>query len=176
MKRLLLICLLLTGCASNTIKPDDRPSETQSIFIIGVSPERYQITLFPGSMENGYFKRSNGLTATGAGGSPRNGYIVGKAATGELMGLTHVHRMYEGSTTFGKPFTMCSQTLAFRMPANKVIYVGDLEFGEGWNASLTMRNKSDLWAAQRHLDEHYPQLKAKVEFQPAEQVRIICQT
>lgn len=134
------------------------PSAEESVFVLGVAPENYAVTLSPGKMENGVFKAGAPLAALSR--SPRDGYIVAKVASGQALALTRTTRLAEGGSPASAPFGACdgTRTLVFSAPRGKVVYLADVGYQSMPGGGVDVRFDRNLDKARQYLAANYPEL------------------
>jgi predicted small secreted protein len=159
-----LIALGIAGLAAcSTISGAGRdvppPSGGESVFVLGVAPENYAVTLSPGKVENGVFKAGAPLAAR----SPRDGYIVARVASGQALALTRTTRLAQGGAPASAPFGACdgARTMVFTAPGGKVVYLADIGYASLPGGGLDVRFDRNLDKAHQYLAANYPEL-AKV--------------
>jgi hypothetical protein len=158
--------VLLAGCTSAFQLKDDAPapSNDESVVILGVSDEHYQVSIFPGSIDKGVFVTTLIRPATVAGKS-RNGYLVGKARANDIIAITLVRYKDNPDAILGfMDFVPCngSNTMVFRVPHGKVVYLGSVDYRFN-GRNLNIRYTNELEQAQRYIDSSFPALRGKVE-------------
>ena len=163
---LLILSIVLSGCASigRVETATNPPNETESIFVLGVSPPVARVSLSPGIIEAGKFDQDDWGMAVFMG-LPENGYIIGKGAAGTSLAIMHVRMLSDTGAFFGSDFKPCgnsTKTLVFNVPDGKVIYLGNLAFTEvGRKLAVTYSN--DFQSAKQYVDTQYPGLKDRLE-------------
>ena len=137
------------------------PSGGESVFVLGVAPESYAVTLSPGKVENGVFKAGAPVAALSR--APRDGYIVARVASGQALALTKTTRLAQGGAPASAPFGACdgARTLVFTAPGGKVVYLADIGYASLPGGGLDVRFDRNLEKARRYLAANYPDL-AKV--------------
>ncbi|PFH08897.1 hypothetical protein BCF11_1272 [Collimonas sp. PA-H2] len=163
------LLVLLNGCTSmgqldsTTLAPTDN----ESIFIMGVAPDNYRVSIFPGSIKDGVFHQNIFLPAA-VYAAAKDGYVVGKASAGDVVAVTNVRVVKDSSSVFlGTNFHPCddTKTMVFEVPKGKVIYLGDVEYTFG-GKSVKVHYGQDMEAARVHLDKNFPALQGKLEYLP----------
>ena len=137
------------------------PSDSESVIVVGISPDYFRASFFPGSIEGGKFSGST-IRSVALYGSTVDGYLIGKVKAGETIGITQL--WYQGSTVFSyATFSSCEKkTMVLQIPKGKVLYAGSLDIrqvGQGINWDY----EQDLERARRYVDEKYPSLKGRLE-------------
>ena len=165
--KFLPLCLvgLLEACTSmgQLNESAKAPSQSESVFIIGVAPENYRISVFPGSVSNGIFWQST-IRSAAVYGAGKNGYVVGRASAGDVLAITNVRVVKGESSIWGADFAPCRErpTMVFKIPAGKVLYLGSVDYGfEGSMLHISYGN--DLTAAQSYVQRTFPALTQPVE-------------
>lgn len=155
---------LLGGCTSmGRLDADTKaPSNRESVFVFGVTPDNHRIYVFPGHVEKGMFFQ-NQFRPAAVFGAAKNGYVVGKAAAGDVLAITSVRVVREATDTLGEDFTPCgaAKTIVFEAPRGGVIYLGNLEY-QFAGTELTVRYGQDFQAARNYIDANYPALKGQL--------------
>ncbi|WP_157768712.1 hypothetical protein [Paracidovorax avenae] len=168
-KILSLFCLSMISACSSLGQLDESsaaPSESESVFIMGVSPENYRVSIFPGSIDDGRFSQ-NLIRPAAFYGAAKQGFIVGKANAGDVLGITNVRVVSDGSSLLGADFKPCdgTKTMVYEVPRGKIVYFGSVDYKfEG--KKLLVQYKNEIAAAQVHIRRNFPLLKGAVE--PAE--------
>lgn len=163
---------LLSGCVSpgHLEGSAAAPDKTEAVFVMGVSPDNYIVSVVPGRVIDGYF-RTSPIRSRVFYALPKDGYIVGKALAGELLAITMVKVVTDHEALAGKDYISCSETKmrAFKMPPSGVVYLGDVRYAS-LQDGLMVRHSRDLDAARRHVDANFPALKGRLEPIPYELV------
>jgi hypothetical protein len=151
-----VLAAALCGCGS-VGRSDGVPAADQTVFVIGMSPE-VRLVFAPGQVKDGAFLRGP-LSVAVFNGKPENGYIVGRAKAGELLGLVTLN--WPDRMINAPAFTACGgkATLVFDTPKDSVVYLGDLEYDSKTNA-ITYR--ADMRRAREFVDAHFPALKGRL--------------
>ena len=169
MKRLKVFIMcslaLLTACTSfgQLDANAPAPSDSESVFVLGVSPDNYRVSIFPGSVSDGSFSSSLIRTAV-VYGAAKQGFVVGKASAGDVLAITNVRVVSDSSSILGANFKPCggAKTMVFEVPKGKVVYLGSVEYKfEG--KQLLVQYRNDIEGARRHIDQNFPALKGKLE-------------
>lgn len=165
----LALLLALGGCTSVGLLEKDvvAPTEKESVFIFGLDPEDIRLSLMHGSIDKNGFSPSQLSPIFTLKGIAKNGYVVGKANAGDIVGIIRMEVVKGESDLYGKGYVPCrgNKTLTFEVPAGKVIYIADLHyFKNGTRLGVNYRHHFD--SAMRYIDENYPNLKGKVEVWP----------
>lgn len=162
---LLSMTLLLSACTSmGRLAKDARlDSDKESVFVIGVAPENYRISVFPGSIKDGRFHQ-NQIRSAAVFGAPENGFVVGKASVGDTLAVTNIRVVKDKSDVLGADFTACNdaKTMVFNIPGGKVLYLGNVEYKFG-NKQLTVKYRQDLDSAKKFINENYPNLRGRLQ-------------
>ena len=161
-----LIALGLFGLAAcSTISGAGRdvppPSGGESVFVLGVAPENYAVTLAPGKVENGVFKAEARVAAPSR--SPKDGYIVARVASGQALALTKTARLAQNGAPASAPFGACggTRTMVFTAQGGKVLYLADVGYESMKDGGVDVRFDRKLDKARQYLAANYPEL-AKV--------------
>jgi hypothetical protein len=162
----LAVVLALVGACTSMGRLDKEAgleSDRESVFILGVAPENYRISAFPGSVKDGRFHQ-NPLRPAAVFGAPEDGYVVGKAAAGDTLAITFIRRVKDKDSILGADFAPCAEnkTMTFAIPGGKVLYLGNIEY-EFAGKALNVRYSQDVAAAKKYVDEHYPRLRGRLE-------------
>jgi hypothetical protein len=164
----LFLVAALTACTSTSRleKGDTALSENESVVILGVSPPRYRVMIFPGSIKDhdGNFYKSVFKNAVFVG-PPEDGFVVAKVSTGDTLALTDVTAVNDKNIATGR-FEACGgiRTIVFNAPSRggKVLYLGDVHY-EMADKKLSVKYTSHLDAAKRYIKSNYPALGDRVE-------------
>jgi hypothetical protein len=143
------------------------PSQGESAFILGVTPADHRVSFFRGTLKDGRFSQNQILPAV-LYSTPLDGFVVGKAAAGDVIAVTIVRVVPDAQSVFqGTNFSPCgdAKAIVFKVPAGKVAYMGSVDFALR-GKQLTVRYGSELEAAKRFLASHYPTLADRVEAVP----------
>ncbi|OUR63627.1 hypothetical protein A9Q79_09815 [Methylophaga sp. 42_25_T18] len=165
-----IFCLTLTvlglfGCGtsyrvvdSNTVIKDE-----ESIFVIGVSPGNYRIAVYPGSIEGDAFIQSTWRSAA-VFGAAKNGYVVGRGKEGDVLAVTNFAIVDSSDAIRGQSFGACEglKTMVFKMPAGKVLYLGDIKYNRlGDRIHGKFSNSFDT--ANKYINDLFPLLEGQLE-------------
>jgi hypothetical protein len=134
------------------------PEESETIVVIGVS-DSVHIAAFQGDVIDGKFK--NGMGAVLAA-MPKNGYVVGKVASGKQYAILGVRMMGDMP---GPSFSACgvAKVAVFDAPKGKVVYIGTVEIGAVVDSRIRVIYSDNLDAARKFIDGSFPALAGKVE-------------
>lgn len=162
-----LLASVLVGCASKGLIEGNAglPSQNESVLVVGVTPANNHILFFPGAVKNGVFVQNN-FKGSPLFGRPSEGFLVGKVAAGQTLGLTTVQvTPFEKSLAFAKQFTPCGEakTFVLQVPRGKVVYLGSVVY-DFQQERLLVRHGNDIAAAQAHLAKNYPTLAPALEY------------
>jgi hypothetical protein len=166
-KILCILCVLIfLGACASVGKLDKSVAlnvGSESIFVIGVAPENYIISIFPGTVKNGEFNQ-NVTRSPSFLGHPDGKYIVAKASAGEILALTRFAVAKDKDSNVGPRIRFCEgmETMSFEVPAGKVIYLGDINFEESGDR-IKMNYTSDIASAKQYVDREFPNLKNRLE-------------
>jgi len=133
--------------------------------VVGIAPANNHILFFPGMVKNGVFNQ-NKLKGSPLFGRPSEGFLVGKVAAGQTLGLTMVQvTPFEKSLAFAEQFVPCGEakTFVLQVPQGKVIYLGTADY-DFQQERLQVRYGNDIEAAQAHLAKNYPALAPALEY------------
>jgi len=165
---IIITSFLLSSCVSKgLLKQDARlTSSDESVFVLGLSPENYSVFIFKGEIKNGRFDK-NIFVSSIAYGTADNGYIVSKAPARETFAVTLISIGEKKDSISGTSYVPCrdAKTITFKAPAGKVIYLGDVEYVlEG--GAVTTKYGNNFDAAEKYINDKYPHLRGKLEYQP----------
>lgn len=174
MKRVGLVAsllALLNGCTSMGLLDGTTlaPTDNESIFIMGVAPDNYRVSLFPGSIKNGVFHQ-NIIRPAAVYAAAKDGYVVGKSSAGDVLAVTNVRVVKDSNSVFlGANFHPCGEnkTMVFEVPRGKVIYLGDVEYTFA-GQKIEVHYGQNMEAAQAYLDKNFPALRGKLEYLPVD--------
>jgi hypothetical protein len=111
-----LLVSVLMGCATSKgiiERNSGLPGENESVIVVGIAPANNHILFFPGAVKNGVFAQNN-FKGSPLFGRPSEGFLVGKVAAGQTLGLTMVQvTPYEKSLAFAKQFSPCGEAKTF---------------------------------------------------------------
>jgi hypothetical protein len=135
----------------------------ESIFVMGLAPDNYRVSIFPGDEKKGRFNQNLWQHAVVYSGAD-HGYVVFKAGAGSTQAITNVRVVNSERSLLGMDFTPCrdAKTLVFKVPAGKVIYLGNIEYLFG-GEDLTVHYWNDLEGARRYLSGTHPTLATRLE-------------
>lgn len=161
----LMAILVCVGCTSmgRLDKKIEAPGNKESIFILGLAPNNYRVSIFPGDEKKGKFSQDLLQHAVVYGGA-QNGYVVFKASAGSTQAITNVRVVSSEKSVLGMDFTPCreAKTLVFKVPAGKVIYLGSIEYLMSAD-KLDVYYWNNLEGARHYLSGAYPALAGRVE-------------
>jgi hypothetical protein len=159
---------LLSGCFSmSTLEKNATLENDESIFVIGMKPENFRLSVFAGDIKNGEFK-TNFMRSIAVFAFPEKGYVVAKGHVGDTLAIISVTPYEKGA--FLKPlYIVCSgeKMLTFKIPPGKVIYISDLLFSHS-GSGFAISYSQDLGSARQYMDKNYGTLKGKLEAWPSE--------
>lgn len=169
MRRVILISavtLLLGACTSLGVldKNATLDSNQHSIFVLGVAPENYRVSVFPGSVKDGVFRQNPWLPAT-VYGAGDDGYLVGEASAGDTLAITIVRVVKDKDAFFqGTNFVPChgAKTMTFSIPGGKVLYLGNVHYQFVGNL-LRVDYNQDIDSAREYMDKNYPKVRGRLE-------------
>lgn len=139
-------------------------SNRHSIIVLGVAPENYRVSVFPGSVKDGVFRQNPWLPAT-VYGAGDDGYLVGEASAGDTLAITFVRVVKDKDAIFqGTNFTPCygALTMTFSIPGGKVLYLGNVHY-QFVGDRLQVQYSQDIDAAREYMDRKYPNLRGRLE-------------
>jgi len=163
---LLAASLLLGGCTSLGVldKNVAMKSDKDSIFVIGVAPDNYRISVFPGNInKDGKFVQ-NPFSAAAIFSAADHGYVVGKAKAGDILAITNIRVVKSNKDLLGPDFAPCNglNALTFTAAPGKVTYIGDVSYR--YNGSgLNTKYSENYEAAKSYIDSAYPNLRGRLE-------------
>jgi hypothetical protein len=151
----------------STLNRDSKLESDESIFVIGVKPKNFRISVFPGSVDDGVFTQSL-LRSAVVFAFPEDGYVVAKAHAGDILALT-MATPYEEGEFLRRPYGACDGRSAptFNVPSGKIIYLTDVSYRYSGTGIATSYAK-DFESARRYIDQSYGQFKGKLEEWPSE--------
>lgn len=179
--------LAFAGCASEppreyvaAAKPDRNAHVVpngDSYIVFGLKPETVRLTISDGTVKDGTF------TGRAAGALPvygpaDDGFIVFKAKPGETLAIIGAQILGKSTDTNGPRFNPCEETVAFNVPAGKVLYVASVAFGISPDASYVPGGQivpsfyTQIGAARQFLLEHYPDLAPDLEMGKVEFLKL----
>lgn len=162
---ILLFIISLSGCNSfRTIDSNTAIDiENESIFIIGVSPDNYKISVFPGNIKDEYFVQ-NPWRPAAVYSSAKDGYVVGKGTKNDVLAITNIRVVKDKDSIFGPDFGPCegNKTMVFEMPAGKAIYLGDIQYQYN-DKKLDVKTSNNYEAAKKYIDNNFPDYRGKLE-------------
>jgi hypothetical protein len=163
----IFLSVLISSCSSISIpkgindKNVEKPSVNESIIVIGTKPEYAKVIIFEGVIKNGIFRQAFNEAATIAD-VPENGYLIAKATAGKTLAITVINDTK--TSDFFSHYFICGETktVAFDVPAGKVIYITDLEY------PLESKGKNIVYidnftGAQKYIDSNFINLKNSLE-------------
>jgi len=158
LRMMLVAVLLLSGCTSaGQLKSNaGNPSENESVFVIGVTPENYRISVWPGGIKDDHFYKSS-LRNAALYSAAEGGYVVGRAKAGDVLGITNARIVSGENSILGLDYVPCGDTLVFKVPPGQVIYLGSIAFssnGKTVNALVS----NDVNAAAHHMADAFPSI------------------
>lgn len=158
----LLAAILLAGCTSvGEVKPESQaPSQGESMFVIGLAPSNYRISVWPGYIKDGHFYKSQ-LRNAALYSAAYDGYVVGEAKAGEVLGITNARIVENKNSILGLDYRPCKDVLVFKVPAGKVIYLGDITFSFDSN-TVGVRQSRDNSAAASYFHARYPAIAQRI--------------
>jgi len=164
---LVLLALSVSGCLAHgrLATAAALPDADQSVFVLGVVPRDFKISIRSGTVRNGVFAGSN-LSPAVFVGRPENGLIVGRSRASASLGITNitVGSPLQLSLGGGTHYGPCdgSKTLVFRAQPGKVIYIGDIRY-DLLSRRMSIAYSFDLDRARRNLAIRYPALAERLE-------------
>jgi hypothetical protein len=151
--------LLLAGCTTfRAVDHDATVAPGQTFFVMGVNSDHYRVKVFPGHVSNGIF-HEDVLGMSAVFGAPTDGYLVGKAAPGDVLAITMVRHVNDTSDFLGQDFIPClnARTMVFTVPDKHVVYLGDIDY-QFDSTGLRVAYADKLDTAAAWLASHYPKL------------------
>lgn len=161
---ILIAATAVSGCTSmGQVDGTTTVANDETIFMLGVAPENYRVSIFPGSIKGQYFVQSL-LRPAAVYGSAKDGFLVGKARAGDVLGIKMVSVHASAGSLIGAQFAPCgdAKTMVFQIPAGKVMYLGHVEY-EFAGKTLNIKYSNNMEAAQRYAAEHFPEVKTPVQ-------------
>lgn len=163
---IILMCFLV-GCTTTApgiykkVKGVDL--ENHSIFVLGVSPENFKVSVRSGSISEDGFA-VDFWTQHHVSDWPEKGYIIGTARANQTMAITDVTRKGAGSFSLDEAFTACggAKVLTFNIPKGEVVYIGDISYRDTKN-SIHIDYEKNFTQALSYLKNNYPELAEKVK-------------
>jgi len=155
-----LAILVATGCGAASGRPSDADfnvSNSSSVVVLGVSPAM-RLRAYPGWSDGAQWQQNKLAKATINAG-PEDGYVVVQMAPtlkGEGYGILRV------IPSLATVLTVCTggSTAVFEVPADSVVYVGDLRLTEG--AEYEVEVGYDFAKATAFMKRTYPALAARL--------------
>src|SRR5438309_1943745 len=130
----LIAGVVLAGCATGMHRIDSSasaPSNDESFVVLGVNDEHYHVVILRGSIdEHGAFVRSE-MSLGALGGSPKDGYVVGRVNAGDVVAITGVSYHNDPKSLLSNGgFRACGgvKTMVFKVPSGKVAYLGNVNY------------------------------------------------
>lgn len=162
---ILMVCLSACTSMGRLEKGTNTVASDESVFIMGLSPDNYRVSLFPGSVDDGAFKQSPWRNAAFYG-APEDGFIVGKVKAGDIIGLMYILIVKDEKAVRGDQFGACdgARTMVFEAPdtGGKVIYLGEVHY-ELVDGRVMIKYGSDIEAARQYIDKFYPAFSGDLE-------------
>lgn len=161
---LLSVAMFLSGCTSvGRVKPDEDINPEESVYILGVAPDNYRISIFPGEVRDGKYHQ-NIYRVASVYGAAEDGYVIGKAASKETVAIGYIRVVKDKDSLLGTDFKPCkgAQTMVFEIPAGKVLYLGDVKYRIDGD-KLFVDYSKDFEAAKKYIDSRYPKLRGRLE-------------
>jgi hypothetical protein len=159
---IVVMCLVLTACAGTADRTVTTPAAGETLFILGIAPESYQIQISDGKVEYGLFKAAPAAFVK-VNSTPTGGYVVWKGPSSEISAITRIIIKEKTTDLIGQHFFPCGDapTMVFSGSAGKVVYLGNVRYRLD-GKRLHIDYEEDLKAAQAFVDRRYPELKAEV--------------
>jgi hypothetical protein len=150
-------------------------SSDETYYVIGVHPDIASIGVNRGSISGDKFVPDQLSLSQNFFGPPEDGYIVSRAHAGETLAIIFAS-IRRKDALLASNFVPCddTRTLAFAVPAGKVIYVGDVYFTQT-SDQLPVSYSKNFDAAKAYMTTHYPRLADKLEQGNAEMVPAVVQ-
>ena len=157
--------LLLAGCQS-AVKPLSQtvqPDAKEVVYVMGIAPGNYQLTIRPGSVENDVFK-VNTWSRSRVSSAPIDGYLVWTGAPNQTLAVTAVQWPRNKADLPGGTFSPCGEqiTMVFKGGAGKVLYFGDVQYAVDGN-QINIRTQDRFDRTERYINARYPALRGKLE-------------
>ena len=156
--------LLLSGLTSiEPLKQTTQPDANDVVYVVGVAPVNYQITMQSGTVENGVFKVhtwSSGRMST----TPIDGYMVWTGPPNVALAVTAVQWPRSKADQAAGNFSPCGEqaTMVFKGDAGKVLYFGDVLYAVEGN-QINIRTQDRFDRTERYINARYPALRGKLE-------------
>lgn len=154
-----VLCAGCTGLQWGRADSDATITSPKDAYVVfGVQPELAKVSLFVGEFLSGSFKQDR-LPSASFIGFPEDGYVVTRVSPDTAYAVTYVTLYATGNELLVPPLVPCAgaKTIAFKVPAGKVLYVGDVKYLKaGSGAVPEFSAKFDT--AKRYMDTHYPNL------------------
>lgn len=154
------VLLCISACAIGRL-PKDYVLDTkyESVFIIGVAPDNYRISMARGKIVDGKFQPSSFpvLEAT-----PERGFLVGMAFAGQTLAITKVQMVRKMATDKFFRVSGDKKTMTFNIPSGKVLYLGHIEY-DVRNDKLFEKYSKDIDSAKSFIEKNYPNLRGRIE-------------
>lgn len=166
--------LLTTGCATpKRFDPNEPLKSGQSIVLIGVKPERFNVRFFSGEKTALGFDNDT-FSVAAISGYPRDGYVMAVVDGGKSIGFTDFFEKWS-ETAMPKPFSACGRRLVkvIDVPKDKVLYFGTVEFEGSWVSGIRSRVIDDFSAAQAFLRVNHKELHGRLERTKIEELPIL---
>lgn len=167
MKQVILFLGLFVISACTSIGRLDKDaileSDKESIFVIGVAPENYRISAFPGRIKDGRFHQ-NQFRPAAVFGAAEDGFVVGKATNGDTLAITNIRVAEDKGSILGLDFVPCNdnKTMTFSIPGGKVLYLGHVEY-QFKGEKLMVRYTQNLELAKKYIDQNFPNLRGRLQ-------------
>lgn len=156
--------ILCNGCTSvgRLSKETSINLDKESVFLIGLAPENFRISVFSGNVKDGRFDQTQFKVAA-VFAAAEDGFIIGKASVGEKLAITNIRIVNAKSSLFGVDYEPCkdAKTMTFDIPRGKVLYLGNVEY-EFVGNELMAKYSQDLESAKKYIDENYPKLRGQL--------------
>jgi len=163
-----LLGFLLSGCGTMAIvdKSASPPGPDESILVFRVSPDKFKLIFFPGSIDQGSFRQDPFLSAV-INGVATDGYLVARVKVGQTVGLMTTIDTKPASLFENPANNLCGGTLVpvFEVPKAKVAYVADIEISRT-GREIALAYSFNLEQAAAHVRANYPNLSKDVHALP----------
>ncbi len=136
-------------------------SADDAYFVLGLQPKNMMLQIDPAEVKDGRVVRIIQALPLHEFGQSQGDFVVGKVKGGATY-VVHSASLMAGHSIFGRLYYPCGRTLAFTVPAGKVVYVTNISYlfnGNGMGSS----QRADFAGAHDFLALHYPGLVDKLE-------------
>ena len=146
------------------------PPADESVVVLKVAPDTAYVFLYAGGMVGDRFNPVGEVPVVS--GVPKDGYIVGRAKAGTVLGVRSVTMLSTPTDYFGTLFVACDDapTMVFEVPRGQVAYLGGVTY-KRVESKLQIEYSSDLQGAEAHMRRHFPKLRPGLSPVPLKLVR-----